>query len=397
MLPLLSIVIPTKNRETYLMDILKSILNWTRNDFEVIVHDNSENNKLQNMIQPLLEDTRIKYIHVTEWLAGVDNFENAIGCATGHFVTMLGDDDGVFEEVMQAVDWMRKDNIDTMLPERGYYTWPDLVYSYNNDFFNSILRVESSFDSHVTYINPIEELSRVLAKGASSLGDLPRLYYGVVKKSVIDEVKSLTGRYFPGPSPDMANAVSTALVAKTFVKLNYPLFISGNCSQSTAGLGAKHLHEGDIDNIPFLPKTCKVEWEPEVPLFWSGPTIWAETVIKTLRKMKNEHLVESFNFASLYARCLVFNSNNATKTLTKLKECFSFSFYLEVIIEYLKAWRMRLSSLIKKRVTLLNRKKRVGKVFAIKNQNCISKAIESFSSYTLSTKQVFVRPKSNKC
>jgi glycosyltransferase involved in cell wall biosynthesis len=397
MYPLLSIIIPTKDREPYLMDVLKSVLSWTRKDFEVIVHDNSENDRLQDMIQPLLEDFRVNYIHVKEWLAGVDNFENAVAIANGRFVTMIGDDDGVFEEIMQAVDWMNKDNVDAMLPDRGHYTWPDLVYSYNNDYFNSILRVDSSFDSHVSYIDPLNELYKVLDSGASSLCDLPRLYYGVVSKSVLDEVKALTGQYFPGPSPDMANAVSTALVVKSFAKLNYPLFISGNCSQSTAGLGAKHLHEGEIDKIPFLPKTCKVEWESEVPLFWSGPTIWAEAAIKTLRKMKSEHLVKKFNFASLYARCLIFNSNNAALTLLKLKERSSISLYLKVAVEYLKVWRMRLRALLKKRATFLFLSKETGEVFTISNQNCISKAIESFSSQTLSTNQVFIKPKSNKC
>lgn len=394
MRPLLSIVIPTKNREVYLMDVLSSILKWKLEDFEIIIHDNSEGVELQNLIEPLLADSRLKYIHVTEWLAGVDNFENAISCANGHYVTMIGDDDGIFEEIIQAVDWMKIANIDALLTDRGHYTWPDLVYSYNNDHFNSILRVESAFDSKVTYIDPIEQLSMVLASGASSLCDLPRLYYGVVKKSVLDEIKSISGRYFPGPSPDMANAVSAALMVKTFAKLNYPLFISGNCSQSTAGLGAKHLHEGEIDKIPFLPKKCKEEWEPEVPLYWSGPTIWAEAAIKTLRKMKADHYVVNFNFVALYARCLAFNVNNYAKTLSKIKEHKAILFNFKVFVEYFKVWRLRFAFLFKKRVALFEQKEDKGRVVILKNQNCVSEAIVSLTSYTLSSNRSFVKPKS---
>ncbi|EFG1084042.1 glycosyltransferase, partial [Escherichia coli] len=41
----LSILIPTKNRSEYLDDVLSSLLTWKRDDFEVIIQDNSDDLK----------------------------------------------------------------------------------------------------------------------------------------------------------------------------------------------------------------------------------------------------------------------------------------------------------------------------------------------------------------
>ncbi len=384
MKPLLTILIPTKNRERYLIDILQSINTWKHNNFEVIVHDNSENNVLEELIKPLLEDSRVRYYHVKEWLAGVDNFEKALDLAEGDFVTMIGDDDGIMQEVILAAEWMKQNSVEALLPTRGHYTWPDLEYRYNNDYFNSVLRIDEQFNSTVSKVNPIDELQKVIRAGASTLGDMPRLYYGIVSKKRLDDVKELTGRFFPGPSPDMANAISMSLVVKSFMKIDFPLFISGNCSSSTAGMGAKHLHEGNIEEIPFLPKNCKEEWEPEVPLFWSGPTIWAEAAIKTLKKMKRDSYLKRFNYASLYARCLIFNRNNSSKTYTKIRQNNDFLLYVNIIKHWCYIWSVRLYNLINKRKLFKSKK---NGLIEIKEQKSISACIDAFNDHVVTSKQ----------
>ena len=45
-LPLLSIVIPTRNREFYCIQAIKHILSFENKDFELVIQDNSESKKI---------------------------------------------------------------------------------------------------------------------------------------------------------------------------------------------------------------------------------------------------------------------------------------------------------------------------------------------------------------
>ncbi|HFP9950180.1 TPA: hypothetical protein ACHOT6_005193, partial [Escherichia coli] len=97
------------------------------------------------------------------------------------------------------------------------------------------------------------------------MGRLPRIYYGLVCRESLDHVFNLTGQYFPGPSPDMANAASLSLVIKSFYYLNFPVFIAGSSSKSAAGLGLKRKHLGAISEIKHLPMNTMAEWNKNIP------------------------------------------------------------------------------------------------------------------------------------
>ncbi|MCQ8914358.1 glycosyltransferase, partial [Escherichia albertii] len=71
----LSILIPTKNRSEYLDDVLSSLLTWNRDDFEIIIQDNSNDLKTHNVVKKYRHDHRIKYFYVKEHLSVIDNFE----------------------------------------------------------------------------------------------------------------------------------------------------------------------------------------------------------------------------------------------------------------------------------------------------------------------------------
>ena len=59
--PLLSIVIPTRNRQKYLLSTVASILEITSDDFEIIIHDNSDTDSLKGLITQDCLDPRIDY------------------------------------------------------------------------------------------------------------------------------------------------------------------------------------------------------------------------------------------------------------------------------------------------------------------------------------------------
>lgn len=303
----LSIVIPTKDRELYLINVLENILSWSADCFELIVHDNSSNKKLYNLIKPFQKDLRLRYFHIEKEISVVENFELALNHTKGKIVCMIGDDDGVFEEIISVANWMLENDFDTLLPKRAIYTWPDLNGKYNSTYFNSKLRYSSGFSGNVSLIDIDKEIDNVLNEGCTSIKHLPRIYYGLVKKEILDKIKENTGSYIPGPSPDMASSISIAILSSSFAYLDYPIFISGSSSKSTSGQGAKKKHVGKIEDVKHLPKDTIKFWNNKIPMFWSGPNIWSQSAMRSLILLKRDDLINKNNFLYLYSYNIIFN------------------------------------------------------------------------------------------
>lgn len=377
----LSIVIPTKNRNRYLVDVVRYILSWKSKDFEVIVQDNSDDISLQQMLEEFSSDSRLRYFYSSGWMSVIDNFNTALSKCEGQIVTMIGDDDGIMPWSIDIARWMIETNLDSVLPERGEYTWPDLKSSYNSDYYNSKLRCSDVFTAKVSILDAVSELSSSLKLGGCTLSDMPRLYYGFISRKSLDIVKKTTGSYFPGPSPDMANASSCSLIVKNHYKLDFPVFISGSCSSSTSGLGVKRAHEGDIDTIKHLPKDSKKNWESTLPLFWSGPTVWAESIIKSVRAMKSEKMLDSFNYSYLYARCFVFNRRQFSEILKSVLNNKNERSWLKIFYYYFGIWFLRFKVLIPKLKEKVFHK---NSDIVFDNKDVISDALVVFESYVQS-------------
>jgi hypothetical protein len=304
MRPVLSIIIPTKDRYIYLESCLRGISLRYNNDLvEIIITDNS---KQKQEIQALSLFNNVKYSYMSNPISQVQNFELALEKVTGEYVTMIGDDDGISDLLIDVVGYMKTKKIETLIAPFVSYYWSDVVSrNVMNDFSGKIFF--KNYTYKLTEISTAAEVEKCLHLGGGSLCNLPRLYYGIVKKEVLEKVKAACGVYFPGPSPDMANAFSTALYTNTQVLFDAPLFIAGNSAKSAAGLGLSGKHVGSIEANPVLPRDCHVKWSKLVPKYWSGPTIWAESLLKAAELTGNSNLMQKFNYVRLYAYCLSFN------------------------------------------------------------------------------------------
>jgi len=83
-----------------------------------------------------------------------------------------------------------------------------------------------------------------------------------------------------------------------------PTVISGHCKKSTGGQGGLKQHHGKIENIGHLPKDTAERWSKDVPFFWSGPTIYSESLRRALQA--TDRTSKKLNYSALYACCLVY-------------------------------------------------------------------------------------------
>ncbi|MCU5375938.1 glycosyltransferase [Bacillus cereus] len=92
-LPKVSILIPAYNKPHYLELALKSALNQTYENIEIIISDDSTNDEVQAMIQPYLSQYEcITYVK-NKPRVEAENFNKCIELANGDYINLLLDDD----------------------------------------------------------------------------------------------------------------------------------------------------------------------------------------------------------------------------------------------------------------------------------------------------------------
>jgi glycosyltransferase involved in cell wall biosynthesis len=91
-LPLVSVIIPTKNRHDLLVRAIKSVLNQTYSNLEIIIVDDSSSDETKSHIYKI-KDERIKYIFQNNRKGGAAARNTGILNAKGEFISFLDDDD----------------------------------------------------------------------------------------------------------------------------------------------------------------------------------------------------------------------------------------------------------------------------------------------------------------
>jgi glycosyltransferase involved in cell wall biosynthesis len=92
--PLVSVLIPAYNRPQYLEIALKSVLNQTYKNIEIIICDDSSNNNVAKMIAPYLKEyPQIRYIKNEVNLGLIKNSNKCLSLSTGEYINYLMDDD----------------------------------------------------------------------------------------------------------------------------------------------------------------------------------------------------------------------------------------------------------------------------------------------------------------
>jgi GalNAc5-diNAcBac-PP-undecaprenol beta-1,3-glucosyltransferase len=94
--PLVSVIIPTYNRETLLCRAIESVIRQTYKKIEIIITDDNSTDGSEVAIKKYITgyDKNIKYVKNSKYLRGpCGNKNNGFDNATGEWITILDDDD----------------------------------------------------------------------------------------------------------------------------------------------------------------------------------------------------------------------------------------------------------------------------------------------------------------
>ena len=120
-----SICIPTRNRQKYCKVAILTILSYKQEYFELIIQDNSDDDSLAEFVKSI-DDKRLKYFYTNENLSSTANMDYSVKRSIGDYVCMIGDDDVVLPGIFKAVDYMIKNDVDSVCSSlMSSYDWPN--------------------------------------------------------------------------------------------------------------------------------------------------------------------------------------------------------------------------------------------------------------------------------
>ena len=91
--PRFSVVVPTRERCETLRHCMRTILNQSCEDFELVIMDNRSADQTQDIVSSF-DDERIQYFCSDVRLSMRDNWELALSHIRGQYTIYIGDDDG---------------------------------------------------------------------------------------------------------------------------------------------------------------------------------------------------------------------------------------------------------------------------------------------------------------
>lgn len=299
---LLSIVIPTYNRYKYLLGSIDAIVDTICSDVvEIVIQDNTEDNATIIEYLKKKNDYRIKYFHEKKRVTVSENCSKGISNSVGKYVCLIGDDDSMCKDVVQLVECMNKREIDACNFDATVYHWPDLKAQM--PMLDSFISPE--VHEKIDILDSKQILQDEMKRGLQSIYSFPRAYHAIVRRSVLDKIKERTGTYFPGPSPDMANAVLCCIYVKNQIKIGVPMMVSGYGLSSGGGLGRQRKHTGSLKGKDWLPTDVENRWCKKIPLLWLGCTIWPASAVEALNTAKESAFLETLDYGSIYGETII--------------------------------------------------------------------------------------------
>ncbi len=227
--PLLSIVIPTRERCEFLVACVQSALACRDPDIEVIVSDNASTDGTRTAIGAMT-DPRLRYENTGSRIPMHDNFEFALGKASGRYLMFIGDDDGVLpERLAHLLALLRADGPEVVNWQVPNYVWPGAANGPDGLLTLKPMHLAGGRTRHNA-----GDLLRGLGDGSKASYRIggAKIYHGCVARTVVEKVKARAGRYFFVPWPDVGAAVANLFVTDTICMLGSPCTLGGESRAS---------------------------------------------------------------------------------------------------------------------------------------------------------------------
>jgi glycosyltransferase involved in cell wall biosynthesis len=226
--PLISVIIPTRERANTLLFSIKTALDQVADAYEVIVSDNFSQDNTEEVVRGFI-DSRLVYCNTGRRLSMCDNWEFALQRAKGKYIIFIGDDDAIMPGAIDKLQVMIQDKPSLV------YCWPRPVYIWPISGRGASISCLPS-NACPSEIN-LKKLARsVIKMGGARYPLLPSVYYGAVAKSVLDLMRKQTGRVFHSTQPDVFTAFAIPAFADTAINVGFAVAVVGHSPKSNCAV-----------------------------------------------------------------------------------------------------------------------------------------------------------------
>lgn len=271
--PFFSVVLPTYNRASYLPFAIKSVLNQTFDDFELIVSNNFSTDETERVIKGF-DDSRIRYIKTTQSFDMNGHWEFALNHSKGEYITFLGDDDAhspIYLETFHKAIEETKTKL--VVCKIGRY------YFQESRGYGVTIPVNSFITGYFTGDTTVNESNKVINSIFSNLGyppefSIPQLSNSAYHHSIFTSIKKRMKSIFPSTVlGDIYTSITTTNSVDSIAFVDAPLFVHGFSKDSSTSIDSKEKKKAFRKLFPTdFTKT-------DIPLKLSGLS-WFPTLVK---------------------------------------------------------------------------------------------------------------------
>ena len=290
--PLVSVIIPTRERAETLYFTLQTALDQTSNNYEVIVSDNNSQDNTKEIVRNF-DDPRLVYLNTGQRLSMSDNWEFALEKAAGEYIVFIGDDDAVMPGGINKLEALIQKY------QSDVYIWGSSIYAWPIDDKRAAIR-------YLAPVQPIHEMSLqrmasfVIAHGGWRYYRIPGTYHAAVSVKVLDKIRKQTGRVFHTTQPDIFTSMAVPACAKTCMNTGHAITVIGFSAKSNGGAAiardgvavqSKYIREyGNYQVHPTL--------SPEAPII---PNLIGDAFLVAMDKFPGFYGKMKFNYEAMWA------------------------------------------------------------------------------------------------
>jgi glycosyltransferase involved in cell wall biosynthesis len=268
-MPFFSIVMPTRNRASLLRSSLKTAIDQSFHDYEVVVCDNNSTDDTKEVVEAAMsQSNRIRYVNPERDLSMCDNWDFALQHARGKFIIYLSDDDGLLLDCLSyAHDLISKFDLKLLVWPFAFYQHPDIpdprvTASLSCEFMTGRL-FEVASDPVIRGLCEFQPIEQVF----------PRMLNCAVERSLLEQAASVTNRFFVPPFPDYSTACQLLSITESYHFIDLPLFITGASVLSNTGL--RYGRKQKFDAQTSLHKTDLLAGVPDPMKYLTAPYLLA--------------------------------------------------------------------------------------------------------------------------
>lgn len=325
--PFFSIVIPTRNRHEMLFYSIKTILQQSFTNYELIICDNNSSQETQEVASSF-DSEKIKYIRSNQSISMTENWELAVSHAAGKYIAVIADNDGFIDGSLTFLFKLlqKRDFPEVIRWEKNEFIWPDIGTEQNNQL---VLRT----NPRAEVLNSNDIILNVLA-GEMKFQMLPMIYNSIISISLIKKIKAETGRVFNSISPDLYTGFSFSYLSKSYLSINIPITVGGTSAKSN-GLNCMKKSNQIVDEFKALSEASFSPIHPDVPFI---KTIFSGIYDSFLRAQEDLNIdigiIDKRKWVDkLISTVVVYDESERDRVIDKIKKSFPNDIELSTYID----------------------------------------------------------------